>query len=189
MNITENLTTQDHDRIMHLLAAEPVSVNEYFADPESQRWDNPDTLQTALYPKGGGYQLWSQDSRGGLECHGVYPSKDQALAAEKELVTEALNQANAWLMAQMDAEWAARPVCQISWSYPLRFKDNTDYPGGLELSSWADVLDFFHRVRFHVFEKEDPGSIYSWELKDARGRNCCPVRSHRGDIRLEEPEP
>jgi hypothetical protein len=110
------------------------------------------------------------------------------LAAEKELVTEALNQANAWLMAQMDAEWAARPVCQIRWSYPLRFKDNTDYPDGLELSSWADVLDFFQRVRHHVFEKEDPGSTYSCELKDASGRDCCPVRSHRGVIRLEEPE-
>ena len=175
--------------IMQLLAEEPVSVTQYFADPESQRLNSPDTLQTAVYRKGGGYQLWSQDSCGGLECHGVYPSMEQALAAEKELLTEALNQANDWLMAQMDAEWAARPVCQVRWSYPLSFKDNTDFPGGWEISSWADVLDFFQRVRPSVFEDEEPGSIYHWELKDARGRYCCPVRSHRGEIRLEEPAP
>lgn len=189
MNITENITTQDHDRIMHLLAAEPVSVTEYFADPESQRSNSPDTLQTAVFRKCGEYQLWSQDSCAGLECHGVYPSLDQALKVEKELVTEAISQANDWLMAQMDEEWAARPVCQIKWNYPLLFKDNTDYPAGWELSSWADVLDFFQRVRHQVFEKEEPGGRYSWELKDACGRDCCPVLSHRGAIRLEEPEP
>jgi hypothetical protein len=185
MNSRENLSTQDRDRIMHLLAAEPVSVEEYFADPESQRWNHPETLQTAVFRNRGEYQLWSQDSCGGLECHGVYPSMNQALAAEKELVTETLKQANDWLMAQLDEEWAARPVCQTRWTYPLTFKDNTDYPDGWKLYFWPEVLDFFQRIRHQVFEKEDPGSIYSWELRDAGGRYCCPVRSHRGDIRLE----
>ena len=164
MNSTKNLTTQDHDRIMHLLAEEPVSVTEYFSDPESLRLNSPDTLQTAVYPKSGGYQLWSKDSFGGLDCHGVYPSMEQALVAEKALVTEGLNQANDWLMAQLDDELAGRSTCNISWEYPLCFKDNTDYPDGCDLASWPDVLDFFQRVRHHVFEKEDPGSIYSWEL-------------------------
>ena len=182
------LTSNERDRLVHLLTEEPASVIEYFPDPESQRLNSPNTLLTAVNQKSREFELWSTDDDSDLKCEGIFATMGEALVAERELSARVLHDADEWLTTQMDEEWANRSPCHIKWEYPLSFSDNTDFPDGWELSSWEEVLDFFQRIRPHVFEPEEPGCAYQWNLEDACGREWAPIRSHRGEIRLEEPE-
>ena len=189
MNPQPSLTSKQRNRIMHLLATAPTSINEYFTDLESERLGEPDTFETVVLKRANRFEIWSTESGTNLEFHGVFISMKKAKEAEKVFVSEVMEEARQCISDLHAEAWAARPGSRVSWEYPMRFRDNTDFQHGSELNSEAEVLDFFQRVRFHIFEEEAPGSIYTWDLQDASGQDCCPVRSHSGGIRLESPEP
>lgn len=180
-----SLTTQDRDRLVHLLATAPITLYEYYRDPESERSLDVSALRTAILDRNGGFEVWREDSCEGMSFDGTYPTIKEARAAESEAARRAVNAINAHMEKELDKEWKNRPACPVKWKFPMVFTDATDYEHGWPLHSKEQVLDFLANQRACIFEPDEPGSIYWWSLRDANGVGCHPVRSHRGEIRLE----
>lgn len=180
------LTSSERAKILGLLERAPVTELSYHASLHDERVGNENTLRTAIVKRGGRFEVWFDDTTLDPTYEGAFSTVAAAQEAEQKLVNMAMGQIISFLDAERDEEWTKRPLCPVKWKYPMVFTDATDYRYGWDLQDKADLLDFLISFRAHIFEPDEPGSLYWWSLQDANGIHCRPVRSHRGEIRLEE---
>ncbi len=187
MHHVPDLTPRQRNRLIDLLASSPTEF-DYYPDLQAERIRHASTFRTAILRRNGRHEVWVHDSGAGMFCEGTFSSRSDALEAESMVIRHVLVVIDSYLDSQRDEEWRDRPACNVDWAYPMTFTDASDYIHGWTLLDEEELFAFLDRWRSCIFEPLEPGSLYWWSLVDANGLECVPVRSHRGEIRLEEPE-
>lgn len=141
-------------------------------------------LSVVIHQADGRFQVWWKDSANpGITLESIAGSMIDAKGDADQIESEFFEGAQRQDDEMQDAEWEARDIPTKEWEWPMTFSDATDYLGGWELQDEDDVIAFFERRR--LFDEDEAGNAYWWDLVDGNGDACRPVRTHRGEYHLE----
>lgn|GEM_PF-3546187 len=154
--------------------------------PEAEACQEFQMAYFGVIPSDGSFDVWSysEDYDADLTHEGSFGSYEEAVARAKARAVETQTDADAWLVTQKDEAWASAPQSNAKLEGPFKYSDNTDFrnaPWVLETAE--DVFDFFAR-HGHLFESNEPGSLFQASLTDANDVICWAEKSHRGEMRL-----
>ncbi len=176
---TPKLTPAREQAIIKMIQDDPVDSVLYDFTPEEER-----ECTFGVIPERGRFRVWAlEDVDSSLAARGPFDTYELAVEQAHAWAKETAEAARDNLQSQKEEEWDSRPESQIKVTAPFTYRDNTDFPNGMEFDTEEEVFAFLDRG--HHFDEDQPASnMFQCSLVDDNGLEFWMKKGPRGEMRI-----